>query len=165
MTFHSGATLGRYQIVEQLGAGAMGIVYRARDGLLQRDVAIKILPPEFVGDAATFAMSDVGVVVGSPLYTSPEQLVGERVDGRTDLWADQADFVRRMTKPVLMVNGRYDATFTYNEAQLPMYRMLGTPAADKKQVVLETAHDVTAERSTLVHVVLAWLDKYLGRVN
>lgn len=78
---------------------------------------------------------------------------------------DQADFVPRMKKPVLMVNGRYDATFTYTEAQLPMFRMLGTPAADKKLVVLEAAHDATTHRSTLVHEVLAWLDKYLGRVE
>lgn len=79
--------------------------------------------------------------------------------------ADQADFVPHMKQPVLMVNGRYDATFSYNEAQLPMYHMLGTPAADKNQIVLEAAHDVTTERATLVHAVLAWLDKYLGRVQ
>ncbi|HEX3928840.1 MAG TPA: protein kinase [Gemmatimonadales bacterium] len=78
---------------------------------------------------------------------------------------DQADFAPRLTKPVLMVNGRYDATFTYNEAQLPMFRMLGTPAADKKHVTLETAHDVTTQRSALAHEVLIWLDKYLGRVE
>ena len=78
---------------------------------------------------------------------------------------DQADFAPRMKKPVLMVNGRYDATFTYTEAQVPMFRMLGTPAADKKHVVLEAAHDATTHRSVLVSEVLAWLDKYLGRVE
>lgn len=78
---------------------------------------------------------------------------------------DQADFAPRMKKPVLMVNGRYDATFSYQDAQLPMFRMLGTPAADKKEVMLETAHDVTVQRPMLVHEVLTWLDKYLGRVR
>jgi hypothetical protein len=63
------------------------------------------------------------------------------------------------------VNGRYDATFSYTEAQAPMFRMLGTSPADKKHVVLEAAHDATTHRSTLVHEVLAWLDKYLGRVE
>jgi dienelactone hydrolase len=78
---------------------------------------------------------------------------------------DQADFVPRLKKPVLMVNGRYDETFSYEGAQQPLFQMLGTPAADKRKVDLEAAHDVTAQRSILVREVLAWLDKYLGRVE
>ena len=46
----SGRHLGPYEIVEPIGAGAMGEVYRARDARLQRDVAIKILPTAFVTD-------------------------------------------------------------------------------------------------------------------
>jgi formylglycine-generating enzyme required for sulfatase activity/dienelactone hydrolase/predicted Ser/Thr protein kinase len=78
---------------------------------------------------------------------------------------DQADFAPRMKKPVLMVNGRYDYTFPVETAQDPMFAMLGTPAADKQHVVLDTPHDVTERRPQLVAAVLAWLDRYLGRVG
>ena len=64
-----------------------------------------------------------------------------------------------------MVNGRYDFTFSVDKAQEPLFRMLGTPDADKKHVVLDTPHDVTERRTELVQTVLAWLDKYLGRVE
>ena len=78
---------------------------------------------------------------------------------------DQVDFATRLTKPVLMVNGRFDATFPFDRAQQPLMRMLGTPEADKRQVVFDTPHDVSLRRTDLVREVLAWYDKYLGRVN
>jgi serine/threonine-protein kinase len=43
----TGRTIGKYRIVGQLGRGATGIVYRAVDETLNREVAIKILNPEF----------------------------------------------------------------------------------------------------------------------
>ncbi|HYL11591.1 MAG TPA: protein kinase, partial [Terriglobales bacterium] len=45
-----GHSLGHCRIVEKIGAGGMGEVYRGRDEHLDRDVAIKVLPPRTFSD-------------------------------------------------------------------------------------------------------------------
>ena len=46
----TGRTLSHYELLEEIGKGGMGVVYRARDTRLERFVAIKLLPPEQVSD-------------------------------------------------------------------------------------------------------------------
>ncbi|MGB6974651.1 MAG: protein kinase [Terracidiphilus sp.] len=112
--------------------------------------------------------SAYGVIVASLLQDRLKTVVfldgGYFLDTPTP-GADQADFVTRLKKPVLMVNGRYDYTFPLKTAQDPMFKMLATPPLEKKHVVLDTPHDVDAQRPALVKTVLDWLDEYLGRVG
>src|SRR6266568_7062023 len=46
MSLSPGSTVGPYQVLELLGEGGMGQVYRGRDPRLARDIAIKILPKD-----------------------------------------------------------------------------------------------------------------------
>jgi Tol biopolymer transport system component len=50
MALSAGTRLGPYEVVSFIGAGTMGVVYKARDTRLGRDVAIKILPPAVAAD-------------------------------------------------------------------------------------------------------------------
>jgi len=76
--------------------------------------------------------------------------------------ADQADFAPRVKAPTLLITGKFDWIFLGKDS---LMKLLGAPQADKKAVQFETAHDVGEQRADLVREVVAWLDKYLGRVN
>ena len=55
MPLSDGTRLGSYEMIAPIGKGGMGEVYRARDTKLKRDVALKVLPDPFAGDADRMA--------------------------------------------------------------------------------------------------------------
>jgi serine/threonine protein kinase len=50
-----GTRIGSYEVVSAIGSGGMGEVYKARDGRLKRDVALKALPATFAYDPERLA--------------------------------------------------------------------------------------------------------------
>lgn len=94
---------GRYRLLELLGQGGMATIYRARDNQLERDVAVKVLRPEYGRDPDFFArfrqeaqsaasLNDRGVVAVYDYGTDPAgpYIVMELVDGE-----DLATIIRR----------------------------------------------------------------------
>jgi tRNA A-37 threonylcarbamoyl transferase component Bud32 len=91
-----GRQLGPYRILSPLGAGGMGEVYRAHDSKLDRDVAIKTLPPEFARDPdrlarfqreartlATLNHPNIAAIYGLQESDNVDCLVLELVEGET----------------------------------------------------------------------------------
>ena len=77
--------------------------------------------------------------------------------------ADQLNFAPRVKAPVLTLNGRYDFYYPTVSSQEPMFRLLGTPADQKRSVLYDTGHDVP--RTEMIKESLNWLDRYLGPVK
>jgi eukaryotic-like serine/threonine-protein kinase len=67
MHLSPGTRFGPYEIVELVGAGGMGEVYRARDTRLKRDVAVKILPESFCADQSRLARFELEAQSASAL--------------------------------------------------------------------------------------------------
>ena len=102
MILTTGTRLGPYEVVSPIGAGGMGEVWRARDTRIGREVAIKVLPPEFAADRDRLrrfeqearsagvlnhpnilAIYDIGQHEGSP-YIVSELLEGETLRQRME---------------------------------------------------------------------------------
>jgi formylglycine-generating enzyme required for sulfatase activity/dienelactone hydrolase len=76
---------------------------------------------------------------------------------------DDLNYMPRVNVPVLMLNGRHDNTFPLETAARPMFDLLGTPAAEKRFVVVEGVHYVP--RNALIRETLEWFDRHLGAVR
>jgi Flp pilus assembly protein TadD/tRNA A-37 threonylcarbamoyl transferase component Bud32 len=102
--------VSRFTIIDRLGAGAMGVVYRARDTLLKRDVALKLIRPELAEDPrsrsrfvrecqAAAAINHPGIATiyeaGESdegwLYLASELVHGETLKARVGRGAIQSD--------------------------------------------------------------------------
>jgi eukaryotic-like serine/threonine-protein kinase len=85
----------------------------------------------------------------------------QKVAPEVDPW----NYAPRMTVPVLMINGRADFIYPLESAQLPLMRAFGTPAKEKKHVLLDGGHATPVAQPGLIKAYLEWLDQYLGPVQ
>ncbi len=118
LSMHAGVRIGAYEITIPLGAGGMGEVFRARDTRLNRDVAIKVLPKDFAGDAdrlrrfeqeaktlAALNHPNVLTIHDAGVHDHAPYLVSELLEGRTlrDEMKSGALPVRKATEYALQI--------------------------------------------------------------
>ena len=74
------------------------------------------------------------------------------------------NFLPRLRIPTLMVNGRLDTIFPYEESQLPMFQALGAFPDQKQHLMYEGGHGPSPEQEPRVVLWMTeWLDRYLGQ--
>ena len=91
-----GTTISHYKVLEKIGEGGMGVVYRATDTKLNRDVALKILPERFASDSqrmgrfqreaqvlASLSHANIGHIYGIEDAGATKALVLELIEGPT----------------------------------------------------------------------------------
>ena len=79
---------------------------------------------------------------------------------------NETNYGPRVTIPVIMVSGEHDSVFPLETSQKVMFERLGTPAADKRHVVLPGGHNLIAQfGNQFEKLALDWLDRYVGPVQ
>jgi dienelactone hydrolase len=100
-----------------------------------------------------------------PRLKAAALLGGGRVNGEAQLpEANLVNFVPRIRTPTLLLYGRNDAGRPVDTFQVPLFRLLGTPAEHKRHAILDGAH-TPARQEDVIREVLEWFDTYLGQVT
>ena len=114
-------TISHYEILEELGRGGMGVVYRARDPKLNRDVAIKVLPDHLAGDSERLArFQREAHVLASLNHTNIAQIYGlEEAEGRHALILELVEgptLAERIRLETLPIRGALEIALQMAEA-------------------------------------------------
>jgi dienelactone hydrolase len=147
--------------------------YRDHVQMWARDLGRAIDWAETRRDLDTSRLALYGISWGAelaPLLVAVEERIktGIMVGGGLTLQqappeADPFHFAPHLRQPMLMVNGRYDFFFPVDTTQLPLFKLLGSPAGQKRHVIFESGH--VPPNDLLAREELDWLDRYLGPVK
>ena len=144
------------------------LIQMAKD--LGRSIDYLETRPDIDRERLAFYGVSAGVYLAPPLLAIEDRFKAAVFQGGgLAFWkplpeVDPFNFAPRVRMPVLMLNGRYDFIAPLETSQRPLFRLLGTPAKDKRHVLFECGtalypiHDVMKE-------ILDWLDRYLGPVR
>ena len=116
----------------------------------------------YIGNSWGSAMAPVYLAV-EPRFKAAVLIVGGFYVQRSAPEVEAINFAPRVKLPVLMLNGRFDFFLPEDGTQIPMFRLLGTPEAQKRRVAYDTGHNIP--RPDLIRESLDWLDTHLGPVR
>jgi predicted esterase len=117
----------------------------------------------YVGFSWGAQIAPNNLVLDPRIRTAILGLAGVRPTVRFAPEIDPMNFVSRVDIPVLVLTATYDNIFPLDTSAVPFFNMLGTPEADKSQIIYEDGHSIPDE--ILVGNSLEWLDRYLGPVQ
>jgi eukaryotic-like serine/threonine-protein kinase len=144
------------------------VIHSGKD--VQRAVDWLTTRPDIDVDRLAYFGLSMGAAVG-PIMTAlePRFKASVLLGGGLYFWrrppeSEAFNFLPRVTVPTLMINGRHDFFFQHETSQVPMFRWLGTPPADKRHAVFDSGH-IPSERHEMMKEILEWLDRYLGPVG
>ena len=169
-----GKTLGHYQITSQLGKGGMGEVFQAKDQVLGRDVAIKVLPAEFAKNTDRVARFQREARRLASL-NHPNIAAIHGLDG--PLWSpDGRELFYRNLESVLAVSAETVPIFKYGKPHV-LFRgaylseSVGAGVLpnwdihpDGKRFLMMKEIPTAAEGPQRINVVLNWLEELKQRV-
>ena len=163
-----GKTLGHYQITGQLGKGGMGEVFQAKDQVLGRDVAIKVLPGEFAKDPdrlarfqreakllASLNHPNIAAIYGLETSAQTNFLVLEPVEGET--------LAERIKAGPIPVEESLKLAFQIAEA-LEVAHEKGVIHRDLKPAAPTAAEPAVAAPRPKIHIVINWFEELKKRV-
>jgi eukaryotic-like serine/threonine-protein kinase len=142
-------------------------IQRAKD--VRRTVDYLLTRPDLDAEGIAYLGQSWGATMG-PIMTALEDRFAASVLISGGLSSNpampeisQPNFAPRVQAPTLMVNGRQDFLATYEERQLPLFRLLGSSHLDKELRVFDGGH--VPDLRDVIRETNEWLDRYMGPVR